>query len=172
MARDNSKITFKGAPLTIVGKALKVGEALPTVTLTAQDMSDVSTSKFSGKPLLVSTVPSLDTPVCSIETRRFNQEASKLGDKVTILTISRDLPFAQKRWCAAEGATNLQVASDFKTLQTGQAFGVHIQEWALLTRAIFVADAQGKLTYVEYVDDVSSEPNYENALKALAATLE
>jgi len=172
MATTNNAITFKGNPLTILGTHLKVGDMFPTLTLSSQDMSDFSTTSLAGKPALYSIVPSLDTPTCSIETKRFNQEASALGNKVVIITISKDLPFAQKRWCAAEGASNLTVVSDYKYNQTGAATGTSIKEWALLCRAVFIADKAGKITYLEYVSDVSAEPDYAEALKALANTLE
>ncbi len=171
MSSDNKNITFKGSPLTILGKALKVGDTLPTFTLTANDMSDLSSTAFADKPVIVSVVPSVDTPVCSIQTKRFNQEAGELGSKVAILTVSRDLPFAQKRWCAAEGVENLTLASDYKHQAFGEAFGAFIKEWGLLARALFVADKTGKLVHVEYVSDVSSEPDYSVALQKVRELL-
>lgn len=162
-----TKLTFKGSPLTTLDKTLTVGETLPEIKLTAVDMSDLATSRFLGKPLLVSVIPSLDTSVCSLESKRFNTEAAKLADTVTVLTVSMDLPFAQKRWCAAEGAANLVLGSDYKYREASQRWGTLIKEWGLLCRAVLVTDASGKITFVEYVSEVSAEPNYDNALQAL-----
>lgn len=145
---------------------------MPSFVLTGQDMADISSSTFAGKPLVLSVVPSLDTPVCSVQTKRFNQEAAALGDKVSILTVSMDLPFAQKRWCGAEGASNMRTGSAYKHREFGSAFGCFIKEWGLLCRAVFVVNAAGKVTYCEYVPEISAEPNYDSALKALSATLE
>lgn len=163
---SNTNLTFKGKPLTVRGNVQRVGAPLPKFHLTANDMSDVTNESFAGKILIVSSVPSLDTPVCSIETKRFNDEAAKLSPDVAILTVSLDLPFAQKRWCGAEGVTNLVTASDYKYRSFGDAFGVYLEELGLLARAVFVADRNGKLMHVEYVPEIASEPNYEAALSA------
>jgi thiol peroxidase len=170
--KDNSKITFQGKKLTVEAPSLKEGSTLPKFTLTAQDMSDLSSDSFKGKVLVLSVVPSLDTPTCSTQTKRFNQEASRLGDKIKLLTVSMDLPFAQKRWCGAEGVSNLQTGSDYKHRAFGSAFGCFIKEWGLLARAIFVANSKGVITYCEYVPEISSEPNYEEALKAVSSAVE
>lgn len=134
-------------------------------------MADLSSSKFAGKTLVVLSVPSLDTPVCAIETKRFNDEASKLGDKVAVLAVSMDLPFAQKRWCGAEGVNNVVTGSDYKHRAFGEAFGAQIQEWGLLTRAVFVADSKGTVVYSEYVPEIPNEPNYTAVLDAVKKTL-
>ena len=156
--------TFKGTPLTLAGRELKVGEKLPAFRLTGNDMNDVTGCAFTGSALIITTVPSLDTPVCSIETKRFNQEISSLGGKVNVLTVSMDLPFAQKRWCGAEGVSNVTTASDYKYRAFGEDTGTYIQEWGLLSRAVFVADATGVIRHIEYVPELSQEPDYAAAL--------
>ena len=158
--------TFKGTPLTLVGPELKPGMRAPSFQAAGQNASTVALSNFAGKPLLISAVHSLDTGVCDAQTRRFNEEAAKLPG-VQILTISMDLPFAQKRWCGAAGVNNITVASDHKDASFGQAFGTLIKELRLLARAIFVIDAAGTVRYVEYVPEVASHPNYDAALAAV-----
>jgi len=165
MNATNKNITFKGAPLEIVGTELRVGDSLPSFKLTGNDMSDYSSESLKGKVAVISLVPSLDTPVCALQTKRFNKEASELSDKVNILTVSRDLPFAQKRFCGAEGVSRLTTASDYKYQTFGNAFGAVIKDWGLLARALFVVDAKGEISHVEYVKEVSTEPDYEAALK-------
>ena len=123
---------------------------------------------FTGKPLVISSVPSLDTPVCDMETRRFNQEAQKLGEGVKIITISMDLPFAQARWCGAAGVENVVTLSDYKDASFGLAYGVLIKELRLLSRAIFVLDAQGMVTYIQLVPEITNEPDYEAVLEAVS----
>ena len=164
----STKITFLGNPITVKGTPLKVGDQLPDPKLTGTDMADIKVGSFFGTPLVVLAVPSLDTPVCSLETKRFSEELSKLGDKVKFLAVSRDLPFAQKRWCVAEGATNLATGSDYKYRTFGEAYGALWGEAELLVRAVFIADPKGKITYLEYVSEISEEPNYAAALDALA----
>jgi thiol peroxidase len=159
-------ITFKGAPLTLTGTTLKVGDSLPSFKLVAQDMSDLTSASLAGKTLIISVVPSLDTPVCSVQTKRFNQYVSKLGPNAVVLTVSLDLPFAQKRWCGAEDVTHVVTGSDYKYREFGEKFGVMIKEWGLLARALFVVNTSGKIVHVEYVPEVSSEPQYEAALQA------
>lgn len=158
-------ITFKGNGLTLLGPAIKAGDKAPDFTVTAQDLSDVSLSKFSGKPVLISVTPSLDTPVCDLQARRFNEEAGKLKG-VAVLNISMDLPFAQKRWCGAANATDVQVLSDHKKASFGKAYGALIKELRLLTRAVFAIDGSGTVRYVEYVPEVTTHPNYDAALAA------
>jgi thiol peroxidase len=167
-ARENL-VTMKGKPLTLVGNAVQVGDAAPDATLAANDLSEVKLSSFRGKVVLLATVPSLDTGVCSIETRRFNQEAAALGDNVVVLTVSMDMPFAQKRWCGAEGVQRVVTLSDHRDASLGLAFGVLIKELRLLARAVFVIDPQGRITYMELVPEMGHEPNYEAALQAVQA---
>ncbi len=166
---NHRTLTIHGKPLTLLGNQLAVGAKVPDFKATANDMSDLTPAQFQGKVVIYSTVPSLDTPTCSIETKRFNLEAEKIGQSVTVLTLSMDLPFAQKRWCGAEGVSNVITASDYKYRSVGEAFGVHIQELGLLARAVFVADTKGTLTYVEYVSEVSAEPDYAKVLEAVRA---
>ena len=164
-------ITFKGGPLTLVGPTLKVGDKAPEFEATANDLSPVKLSSFKGRVCVITSVPSLDTPVCDLETRRFNQEAQKLGDKVVVLTISMDLPFAQKRWCGAAGVASVQTLSDYHGAQFGQAYGVLIKELHLLARTVFVVDQQGVIRYIQVVNEVTSEPNYDEVLQAARALL-
>ena len=158
--------SFKGSPLTLLGHEMKVGDHLPDFVVTGNDMGDLTANSFKGKKLILSVVPSVDTPVCAIQTRHFNEAASALGNDVVVLTVSMDLPFAQKRWCAAEGIEQVVTASDFKHRTFGEAFGVLLKEWGLLARAVFVTDSSGKIVYVQYVDEVSSEPEYDPVLAA------
>jgi thioredoxin-dependent peroxiredoxin len=162
--------TFKGNTLNLIGNELKVGSYLPEFTVVNRDMAPLASSVLKGKTGVILTVPSLDTPVCSIETTKFNQEVSKLSSNICLLVLSRDLPFAQKRWCGAEGVEQLLTGSDYKSGEAGKALGAYIQEWDLLSRAVFVTDATGKLTYVEYVNEISEEPNYQKALEAVKSS--
>ena len=157
--------TMKGKPLTLLGNEVKVGDAAPESILVANDLSEVKLSSFKGKKVIISVVPSLDTPVCDAQTKRLNQEASKLTD-VVVLTVSKDLPFAQKRWCGAAGATAVKTLSDYRG-NFGETYGVLIKGLNLLARAIFVVDASGKVIYTQLVKEVASEPNYEEVLKAV-----
>ena len=159
-------ITFKGNALTLLGPAIKAGDKAPDFHVTAQDLSEVSLSQFAGKPILISVTPSLDTPVCDQQARRFNEEAAKLKG-VEVLNISVDLPFAQKRWCGAAGAANVKVFSDYKKASFGKAYGALIKELRLLTRAVFAIDAGGTVRYAEYVPEVTTHPNYDAALAAV-----
>ncbi len=157
--------TFKGNPLTLIGPALTIGSKAPEFQVLGQDLAPVTLTAFKGKTLLISVVPSLDTPVCDAQTRRFNQEAATLPG-VEILTVSMDLPFAQKRWCGAAGIDKVKVVSDHKDASFGSAYGTLIKELRLLSRAIFLIDRTGTVRYVEYVPEVTSHPNYDAALAA------
>lgn len=157
--------SFKGNPLTLIGPAIAVGQKAPDFQVLAQDLSTVTLANSQGKVRLLSVVPSLDTPVCDQQTRRFNQEAAKLPN-VAILTISMDLPFAQKRWCGAAGIDKIQVLSDHKDASFGTAYGTLIKELRLLARSIFVVDGGGTVRYVEYVPEVTAHLNYDAALAA------
>ena len=160
-------VTMKGKPLTLLGQTPRVGETAPDFEVTANDLSTVSLSSFRGKICVLASVPSLDTPVCDVETRRFNQEAEHLGPKVAVLTISMDLPFAQQRWCGAAGIKNLQTLSDYRQAAFGKAYGVLIKDLRLLARAVFIVDAQGVIRYVQMVKELAAEPDYEAVLQAL-----
>ena len=171
MGERTGECTLQGNPMTLLGPRLEAGQDAPDFTLTANNMAPVSLADSAGKVRLISAVPSLDTPVCDLEVRRFNDELGKLGDEVVGLAISADLPFAQSRWCAAAGAKNVQSLSDHFALSFGDAYGTHIKEIRLDSRAVFVVDKGGKLTHVEYVKEVADHPNYEAALAAVKAAL-
>ena len=159
------KVTFQGNPLTLEGTQVKVGDTAPDFTVVNNDLNPLKLSDTKGKRVFL-TVPSLDTPVCDTEVRRFNQEASKLGD-VTIYTISMDLPFAQARWCGGANIDKVITASDYKDREFGKNYGVYINELCLLSRAVFVVDENNKITYIEYLNEITDEPNYDKALEAL-----
>ncbi len=159
-------ITLKGNPMTLVGPELKAGDAAPDCTLTGNDLSPVKLSSFRGQVVILASVPSLDTPVCDVETRRFNEEAGKLGADVRVVTVSMDLPFAQKRWCGAAGVAAVTTLSDYREAAFGLSYGVLIKDLRLLARAVFVVDRAGKIRYVELVREVAGEPNYAAALEA------
>ena len=159
------KVTFQGNPLTLEGTQVKVGDTAPDFTVVNNDLNPLKLSDTKGTRVFL-TVPSLDTPVCDTEVRRFNQEASKLGD-VTIYTISMDLPFAQARWCGGANIDKVITASDYKDREFGKNYGVYINELGLLSRAVFVVDENNKITYIEYLNEITDEPNYDKALEAL-----
>ena len=150
-----------------MGDEIKVGAPAPEVELLDNDLNPVKLSAFRGKVLVIVSVPSLDTPVCDMETRRFNDEAANLGPDIELVTISMDLPFAQKRWCGAAGVKNLQTLSDHRQADFGMAYGVLIKELRLLARAVFIVDQQGTVQYLQLVKEVTNEPNYEEVLQAL-----
>ena len=160
-----ASVTFKGNPVTLLGNEVKVGDQAPDFKVLANDMSEVTLQDTKGQVRLISAVPSLDTGVCDAETRRFNEEAVKL-DNVKVLTVSVDLPFAQKRWCGAAGIENVQTLSDHRELSFGEAYGVAIKELRLLARAVFVVDSNDKVTYVQYVSEVTDHPDYEAVVEA------
>jgi thiol peroxidase len=166
MQERKGVITMKGKPLTLLGSEPGQGQPAPDFEVTANDLSMVGFSSFEGKVCIIASVPSLDTSVCDTETRRFNEEAGSLQGKVTVLTISMDLPFAQKRWCGAAGIENVRTLSDYREASFGKAYGVLIKELRLLARAVFVVDKTGTIRYVEIVKELASEPNYDAALKA------
>ena len=171
MKERKNLITVKGDPLTLVGDEVKVGESAPDCELLANDLSPVKLSSMKGKICVISSVPSLDTPVCDVMTRRFNQEAAGLGGDVAVLTISMDLPFAQQRWCGAAGVENVQTLSDHRDAAFGTAFGILIKELRLLARAVFVVDAEGVVRYIQLVKELTNEPDYDDALKAVKELL-
>src|SRR5699024_1415656 len=158
-------VTFQENPVTLLGSEVKVGDKAPNFTAIANDMSERSLSDYEGKIKLISVVPSLDTGVCSQQTKRFNEEADKL-DNVHVITISMDLPFAQTRWCSAEGVDNLDTLSDHRDADFGEKYGVLIKELRLLARSIFVVDENDKVVYTEYVPEVTTHPDYDAALEA------
>lgn len=165
---------FKGNSIPLDGPELKPGDKAPDFTLqqrTAAGLVDVKLADFAGKTLLLSVVPSIDTPVCALQTKKFNEKAAQLPDSVAVLTVSTDLPFAQGRFCGAEGVDKLQCASDHRDANFGKSYGVLIAEGPMqriLSRSIFVVSPQGTLKHVEYVPEISQEPNYDAALAAVA----
>lgn len=166
MAERHGVVALKGSPLTLVGRELKISDRLPNVTLLNNDLQPVELSAYAGKVVIISTVPSLDTPVCDVETRTFNKRAAELGDRVVILTISMDLPFAQKRWCGAAGVDQVVTLSDHREAALGEAFGVLIKELRLLARTVFVIDPAGVVQYIQYVPEIAQEPDYDAVLAA------
>lgn len=167
MQERDGLVTMKGNPITLMGTELQVGDKAPDFVAVDNDLNPVSFDSFRGKVCIVSSVPSLDTPVCDMETRRFNDEAGRLGDDVEILTISMDLPFAQKRWCGAAGVDKVQTLSDHRDAAFGQAYGVLIKGLRLLARAVFVVDKEGTIRYMELVKEIASEPDYDAVMTAL-----
>ena len=162
---------MKGNPLTLMGGEPKVGSQAPDFEVLDNSLAPVRLSSFRGKVCVIAAVPSLDTPVCDRETRRFNQEAAGLGADVAVLTVSMDLPFAQKRWCGAAGVSAVQTLSDYKDAAFGKAFGVLIQELRLLARAVFVVDRQGVLRYQQIVGEIAEEPDYAAVLQVVKSLL-
>ncbi len=162
-------ITFKGNPMTLAGQALAVGAAAPPFTLHYADngLKKLTLEDLKGKPTILSIVPSLDTPTCATQTRRFNQDLAAMGDKINAVTVSRDLPFAQARFCGAEGIKSIRTASDYQTHAFGDDYGLTIEELKLLTRAVIVLDSSGKVVYKQIVSEVTQEPDYDQALSAL-----
>lgn len=159
-------VTMRGNPMTLVGPELKPGQKAPNFSLIGKDMKPVTLDNFKGKVKIIASVPSLDTPVCDAETRRFNEEASKLPGDVQVLTVSMDLPFAAARWCGAAGVNNVTTLSDWRGGQFGEAYGALIKELHLDARAVFVVDKNDQLVHVEYVKEVANQPNFEAALEA------
>jgi thiol peroxidase len=166
MAETKNTITFKGNPLTLTGSLPKVGQKAPDFEVLSNDLSPIKLSAFKGKTLVICSVPSLDTSVCDTEIRKFNEQATSLGEDVAVLAISMDLPFAQKRWCGAAGIKNVQTLSDHRDASFGRAYGVLINELRLLARAVFVVDKKGVIRYIQLVDEMTNEPDYDAALKA------
>ncbi len=166
MQEQKGKITMKGNPLTLVGEPVEVGREAPDCTLIGNDLSPVKLSSYRGKVCLISVVPSLDTGVCDTQTRRFNEEAGRLGDDVVVLTISVDLPFAQARWCGAAGVDHVVTLSDYQENEFGKAYGLLIKELKLLARAVLVVDKEGKVRYFQLVPEVATEPDYDKAVEA------
>lgn len=167
MEQRSGVVTFQSNPLTLIGPALSVGQAAPDAVLLNNDLEPTALHSFQGKVCVISAVPSLDTPVCDLQTRRFNQEAASLGDDVVVVTVSVDLPFAQKRWCGAAGADRVITLSDHRDVAFGNAYGLLIQELRLLTRAVLVLDPQGTIRYLQIVPEMTEEPDYESALAAI-----
>jgi thiol peroxidase len=162
-------VTFKGTPMTLAGNEVKPGQPAPDFKLHYfQDgLKTITLADLKGKPAVISVVPSLDTGVCQIQTKRFNQEIDNLGGKITALTVSLDLPFAMNRFCGAESIKNLRPASDYQDRSFGNNWGMLIEELKLLARGVFVLDKDGKVVYAETVKEVTQEPNYAAAMEAV-----
>ena len=161
-------VTFKGGPVDVAGTVLKAGDSAPEFSLQGTDLSEVTLAQSAGKTRIIATVPSLDTPVCDAETKKFNDEAKKHAN-AEILVVSMDLPFAIKRWCGAEGVGNVKTASAHRCTKFAEDYGVLLTGGPLdrlLTRAVFVVDGQGKLKHVEYCKEITEHPNYEAAFAA------
>ncbi len=167
MAERAGLVTMNGKPLTLQGSEVKVGDRAPEFTVTRNDMTPATLADFKGKVLILSAVPSLDTSVCSLETRRFNKEASGLGPNVLVLTISMDLPFGQKRWCSMEKVDRVVTLSDYREASFGMSYGVLIKELHILSRAVFLVDRAGVVRYVELVPELTHEPNYTKLFDAV-----
>jgi thiol peroxidase len=162
-------VTLRGNPIPLGGNEVKSGQDAPDFTAIDNNLQPVRLSEAKGKVIILSSVPSVDTPVCDKETRRFNEEASKLGSDIEVWTLSVDLPFAQKRWCGAAGVDRVKTLSDFRDRSFGQNYGVLIQDGPLAgveARAVFVVGKDGKVKHVEYVKEIANEPDYDAALKA------
>jgi thiol peroxidase len=162
-------VTMRGNPLTLGGPEIKVGQDAPDFTAVDNSLQPVRLSDARGKVVILSSVPSVDTPVCDTETRRFNQEAASLGGGIEIWTLSMDLPFAQKRWCGAAGVDRVKTLSDFRDRAFSQNYGVLIKDGPLAgvtARAVFVVGKDGKVKHVEYVKEIATEPQYDAILNA------
>ncbi len=167
MLERSGIITFKGNPLTLVGNEIQPGKALPDFKVVNNDLSEFSSSAIKGKVTVISVVPSLDTPVCDSQTRKFNEEASALGEDVQVYTVSMDLPFAQARWCGAAGIDRVTTLSDYREASFGEATGLLIKELKLLTRAVLVIDREGVVQYSQVVSEVTDEPDYDAVISAV-----
>jgi thioredoxin-dependent peroxiredoxin len=172
MSRSGA-VTFKGSPMTLAGDAVKAGQQAPDFTLHYFEggLKTIKLADLKGKPTILSVVPSLDTGVCQIQTKKFNEQLAALKDKVNAVTVSLDLPFAMNRFCGAEQISNMRVGSDYQDRNFGKSYGMLIEELKLLARGTFVLDANGKVLHAETVPEVTSEPNYEAAITALKGAL-
>lgn len=159
-----ASVTFKGAPQQMSGQLPQVGQKAPDFKLVANDMSGVSLENSRGKVRIVSVVPSVDTPVCSIETARFNREFDNLPENVVGYTVSVDTPFAQKRWCAAEGVEKMQLLSDFKGQKFSRDYGVYLDDLGITARCIFIIDKDDKVAYTQLVPEIAQEPDYDEVM--------
>jgi thiol peroxidase len=170
MSERKGVITFKGGPLTLIGPEIKVGDTAPNFKVLNNSLGEVTLDNFKGKTLIISVAPSLDTPVCSLQTQRFNKEIPSLPAGVEVITVTADLPFAQARFCGAENV-KMTTLSDHRDMVFGDAYGTHIKELRLDTRSIFVVGKDGKIKHVEYVKEVTEHPNYDAALAAAKANV-
>ena len=163
MEKRTGVVTFAGNPIALLGKEVKVGDKAPAFTLLDNGLGEKTLADYAGKVKVISVVPSLDTGVCDAQTRWFNQNVSKLGDNVVVLTVSVDLPFAQKRWCGAAGIDQVETLSDHRDLSFGENYGFILEGLRLLSRGIVVIDKDDVVRYVEYVPEVTSAVNFDAA---------
>ena len=168
MIREN-RVMMKGNPLSLVGPELKVGDKAPEFKAVDASFKKVSASDFKGKKVLISAVPSIDTGVCALQTKRFNEEAAKLQD-VVFITISSDLPFAQKRFCDSEKIGKMNLLCDSVWHDFGEKYGVLVKDMGLLARAVFVISAKGEISYVQIVGEITNHPDYDSAIEAVKRT--
>ncbi len=161
------EIRFDGRPMFLVGDEKKAGDKAPSFNAVDKNMQGTSSDAFNGKVRIISVFPSVDTPVCSRQNKRFNKEASKLGDDVVILSLSADLPFAQKRFCDVEGIKNAVMLSDYNQLDFGMKYGFVVEELRLLGRGVVIVDKEGIIRYIEYTPDAADEVDYEKALEVV-----
>lgn len=167
MLERKGAVTFQSNPLTLIGPELKVGDKAPDFKIVDTALKPVTLADSRGKIRLLSVVPSIDTPVCDLQTRRFNEEAAKLPESIAVFGISMDLPFAQGRWCKLAKTDKIRLLSDYQEHSFGQAYGVFIKELKFLSRAIFVIGPDEKLQYVEYAKEITQHPDYEKVLRFL-----
>ena len=167
MAERSGIVTVGGNPVTLIGQEVREGDIAPDFNVIGNDMEEVRFSSYRGKICVICSIGSLDTATCDVETRRFNTEAGNLGDDVIILTISMDLPFAQKRWCGAAGIDKVVTLSDHRDAEFGNAYGVLTKESRLLARAVFVVDREGIVRYVQLVEELANEPEYDAVITAV-----
>ncbi len=160
-------VTFKGNPITLIGNEIKEGDTAPDFTVLSTDLNEVRLSDYKGKVVVIAVFPSVDTGVCALQLARFNQEAASFGSDVQLLSISADLPFALKRYCADKGIENALTVSDHKELDFGMKYGFVIKELRLLSRGTVVIDKEGTVKYIEYVPEVGEHPDYEKALEVI-----
>jgi thiol peroxidase len=171
MEERTRSITWRGNPLPLLGKELHPGEPAPDFEVLDNNLQPVRLYNYRRKVCVISSIPSLDTPTCDLETRRFNDEAGKLSSDVVILTISMDLPFAQKRWCGAAGVDQVITLSDHRQADFGTAYGMLIKEVRLLARAVFVVDQSGIIRHIQLVKEVAEEPDYDAVIQAVKKLL-
>lgn len=160
-------VTIRGNPVTLVGSELKIGDNAPDFTVVDGDMKEISLKNYDGKIKVISVAASLDTPVCDMQARRFNQEAARLPDDVIVLNVTMDLPFAIKRFCTTAGIDKIKALSDYRNASFGNAYGVLIKELRLLARSIFVIDRDNILQYMEIVPELTNHPNYDNVFDCI-----
>lgn len=163
-------VTFKGNPMTLIGPEVKAGQPAPEFHLRSYEhggMQTIDNASLKGKPTFLNVVPSLDTPVCQIQTKKFNEQLGAFGDKINAVTVSLDLPFAMNRFCGAESIKGLRNGSDYMDREFGKNWGMLIKELMILARGTYVLDAEGNVVYAELVKEVAEEPNYDAALAAI-----